>query len=55
MFSMLWVAAVHLFGGPTVVNVAWGYPASWFFQSLLFVIYYFTGKWRSRLYPGGAA
>ena len=54
-FRLLWVAAVHLFGGPTVVNVAWGYPASWFFQSLLFVIYYFTGKWRSRLYPGGAA
>ena len=54
-FRLLWVAAVHLFGGPTVVSVAWGYPASWFFQSLLFVIYYFTGKWRSRLYPAAAS
>ena len=49
-FRLLWVLMIHIFGGPTVFNVALGYPVSWFFQSALFVIYYFTGKWRSRLF-----
>ena len=50
-FRLLWVALIHVFGGPTLLNVAAGYPASWFFNSLLVTIYYFTGRWRSRLSP----
>ncbi len=50
-FRLLWVLMIHIFGGPTVFNVALGYPVSWFFQSVLFVVYYFTGKWRNRLFP----
>ena len=49
-FRLLWVLLIHVFGGPTVFNVALGYPVSWFFQSALFIIYYFTGKWRRCLF-----
>ena len=49
-FRLLWVLCIHLFGGPTLFNVALGYPVSWFFQSALFIVYYFTGRWRSRLF-----
>lgn len=50
-FRLLWVALIHLFGGPTVFNVALGYPVSWFVQSAMMSVYFFFGKWRSRLYP----
>ena len=48
-FRLLWVAMIHIFGGPTLLNVALSYPASWFFNSLLVSLYFFFGKWRSRL------
>jgi ribosome biogenesis GTPase len=37
----------------SLLNVAASYPASWFFNSLLVSLYYFFGKWRSRLSPAG--
>lgn len=52
-FRLLWVALIHVFGGPSLLNVAASYPASWFFNSLLVSLYYFFGKWRSRLSPAG--
>ncbi len=48
-FRLLWVAMIHILGGPTLLNVALSYPASWFFNSLLVSLYFFFGKWRSRL------
>lgn len=49
-FRLLWVALIHIFGGPSLLNVAASYPASWFFNSLLMSLYYFRGKWRGRLF-----
>ncbi|MCQ2559006.1 MAG: hypothetical protein MJ135_07795, partial [Oscillospiraceae bacterium] len=55
-FRVGWVVCIHLFGGPTLFNVAIGYPASWFFNSLLVTVYFFLGNWRKRLQqPEGVA
>ena len=54
-FRLAWVALIHAAGTPTLLNVTAGYPASWFFNSLLVSLYYFLGAWRSRLTPVGSA
>lgn len=33
---------------PTVIMVAWSYPITWSFTSILFLIYYFHGSWLRR-------
>ena len=50
-FRLAWVALIHAMGSPTLLNVTAGYPASWAFNSLLMSVYYFFGRWRSRLQP----
>jgi putative MATE family efflux protein len=50
-FRLAWVALIHTMGSPTLLNVTAGYPASWAFNSLLMSVYYFFGRWRSRLQP----
>ena len=48
-FRIAWIVLIHLLGGPTPFNVAIGYPASWLFNSTLMSLYFFFGRWRSRL------
>ena len=53
IFRVLWVVGITWGGGPaTAYNLAIGYPISWAFNSALFTLYFFFGKWRKRLRGG---
>ncbi|MBQ7736223.1 MAG: MATE family efflux transporter [Oscillospiraceae bacterium] len=54
-FRVVWIVAIHLVSAPTVLNVAVSYPASWIFNSALMTLYFFFGRWRSRLREPEAA
>ena len=54
-FRVVWFVAIHLVSAPTVLNVAVSYPASWIFNSALMTLYFFFGRWRSRLREPEAA
>lgn len=50
LFRVLWVAGIT-WGGreATAYNLAIGYPVSWIFNSVIFTVYFFFGKWRRLL------